>query len=474
MFLLITGEIDAEIRLPIIQKGIIYQLSKAFGGMSVMIEHRYFGKSIPTPDLSTENLRFCTTTQALADVVYFSQNIVFKGHESDNLTSTAVPWITYGGSYSGAFVAFLRTLYPGCFWGSISSSGVTAAILEFWQYYEPIRMYGPSTCISLTQKLTNAIDNILLGKGNGWQGWHGHGADQGNFLTTQLKNAFGLGNMTYSDDFAMTIATSLGGWQSRNWDPSVDDPTFYQYCNNLTANTTLYPVSDQQRKHTAQLLAAGGYGDQAPELTTPLLNWMGYTNVTYAIPCTSDNQTLDECYSQHSQPYYHATDQSQTDRSWPYMYCTQWGFLQTGSGVPPDQLPLISRTITLDYTTLVCREAFNITTLPDVQAINQYGGFGIASPRLAIVGGEADPWRGATPVADSLAPWSNRPNTTEQPFLLISGAVHHWDENGVFPNETTPDLPPRPERIANAQEHGFVMAWLKEAEGVFPAFVLHA
>lgn len=34
---------------------------------------------MPTPDLATENLRFLTTAQALADEAYFAQNIKFPG-----------------------------------------------------------------------------------------------------------------------------------------------------------------------------------------------------------------------------------------------------------------------------------------------------------------------------------------------------------------------------------------------------------
>lgn len=468
VFLLIVGEIDATGRLPIMQKGIIYQLSNAFGGMSVVIEHRYFGTSIPTPDLSTPNMRFATTDQALEDVVYFANNIVFKGHETENLTATSVPWITYGGSYSGAFVAFLRTLYPGVFWGSISSSGVTEAIYDYWEYYEPIRQYGPQPCIEYTQKLTNVVDNILLGNTSSTT----YAPTTANAsLTAQLKGAFGLGGITYDNDFAQTIEEPLGYWQSRNWDPAVDDPTFFEYCGNLTANSTLYPVSDDQRQTATSLLAAAGYGSQTSTLLTPILNYIGYVNATLVQSCAAEGTTQDQCYSTHNQTYYDQDDASQTWRSWPYMYCTQWGYLQTGSGVPQDQLPLISRTIDLDFTSIICRDAFNISTPPNTTAINQYGGFSIAYSRLAIIGGEDDPWRPTTPLSPD-APPVNRPNNTDQPLLLISGAVHHWDENGLFPNETTPDLPPEPERIAQSQEHDFVAAWLTEAQGQFPGFNL--
>lgn len=102
------------------QKGLLHELAVATNGIGVVLEHRYYGDSIPTPDFSTENLRFLTTEQALMDEVYFARNIVFPGLEDKNLTAPNVAYIGYGGSYAGAFNAFLRKLYPDTFWGKLT------------------------------------------------------------------------------------------------------------------------------------------------------------------------------------------------------------------------------------------------------------------------------------------------------------------------------------------------------------------
>src|SRR5690606_13567612 len=94
----------------------------------------------------------------------------------------------------------------------------------------------------------------------------------------------------------------------------------------------------------------------------------------------------------------------------------RWGYLQTGSGVPADQLPLISRLIDLDSLSVICREAFNITTPSQVERINKYGGVNISYPRLAFVDGERDPWRYASPHRIGLP---ERKNTISEPFILI-------------------------------------------------------
>ena len=112
-----SGETSATDRLPYLQKGIAHQLAEATSGIAVVLEHRYYGTSFPTPDLSTENLRFLTTQQALADTAYFAKNVVFEGFENRTLTAPDTAYIAYGGSYAGAFVAFLRKTYPDIYFG---------------------------------------------------------------------------------------------------------------------------------------------------------------------------------------------------------------------------------------------------------------------------------------------------------------------------------------------------------------------
>jgi hypothetical protein len=119
--------------------------------------------------------------------------------------------------------------------------------------------------------------------------------------------------------------------------------------------------------------------------------------------------------------------------------------------------------VTLEYLTSVCRYAFNRTEPPNVEQINQYGGFNITYPRLAHIGGETDPWRPASPLATLDVPTVlNHTSTVDEPVILIEGAVHHWDENGLFANETTATLPPKPVVDAQAQIAQFVQVWLME------------
>ncbi|KAF2172376.1 hypothetical protein M409DRAFT_63086 [Zasmidium cellare ATCC 36951] len=440
------GETAGSDRLPYLQKGIVYQLSKATNGIGVILEHRYYGTSFPTPDLSTKNLRFLTTQQALADEAYFAQNIKFPGLEKyGDLTSKTTAWISYGGSYAGAFSAFLRVQYPDVFWGAISSSGVTKAIYDYWAYFRTIAEKGPPDCIKTQQTLIHAMDNIWLKKNH-------------TTLPQQLKTTFGFGNLTRDQDFAFLLENNgIGDWQSLNWDPAVTSDEVYRYCDNITSDKVLYPATEKKRANVTHLLNEGGYRANKT-LENRMLNMIGYYNLTQLSGCDG---TLDSCFGQNNQTYYDLDSIADGDwRSWPYQYCTEWGYLQTGN-TPPNVLPLISRTLDLEYQSHICRAAFNITTPPDVEIVNKYGAYDISYPRLAFVDGDWDPWKDATPHAFEFgAPHRN--STASEPFILIDSAVHHWDENGLWPNETTSKLPPLAVRDAQSLEQFAVEEWLQE------------
>jgi len=110
---------------------------------------------------------------------------------------------------------------------------------------------------------------------------------------------------------------------------------------------------------------------------------------------------------------------------------------------------------------IICNEAFNIYDPPNITLINQYGGYNISYPRLAFIDGEWDPWLPATPHAFDYGA-KDRVSTSSEPFILIANAVHHWDENGLFLNETTTVLPPAPVADTQRAEVQFVKEWMLE------------
>lgn len=458
MIVIAAGETDATDRFPFLSQGIVTQLAKAYHGVGVILEHRYYGSSFPFENLDTENIRFLSTDQALADYAYFAEHVKFPGLEHVDLSPKSTPWIAYGGSYAGAFVAFLRKLYPQVYWGAVSSSGVTEAIIDYWQYYEPIRKFAPSDCIHATQVFIDVVDRVLIDH-----------ADN-KTLNAQLKTAFGASASLSDSNFASSLSVGLDDFQSRNWDPAVGSLGFRQYCDNITSTDLLYPETKKVEEPIKQIIDVAGYDAENETFVTQILNHVGFLDKLIFSISEEDLESDSESVSNASNSSRANPLPKSSGTSWSYQVCTEWGYFTTGTGVPNDTLPLISRVLDIPTLSGFCPSQFGVTTPPKVENINRHGGFNFSYPRVAIIDGLADPWRDATPHADGTA---DRESTDEEPFILLDiaaedvwdgvrGAVHHWDQNGVLRNQTRAGIPPKEVRDVQREVVRFVGVWLEK------------
>jgi len=147
-----------------------------------------------------------------------------------------------------------------------------------------------------------------------------------------------------------------------------------------------------------------------------------------------------------------------TWRAWTWQVCNEWGYF---IGAPPDpSYPrIVSKYLTLDYTSKICRQAFpageyaRVPAWPNVTAVNILGDYNLAMDRIAFVDGDEDPWRPATPHS-----WhaKARRDTVLRPFKIIKSGVHHYDENGL----KDPSKEPSRIRAIHEQEVDFVKSWL--------------
>ncbi|THH02794.1 hypothetical protein EW026_g112 [Hermanssonia centrifuga] len=423
VIILDSGESSGTERLPYLDTGIVDILANATGGLGIVLEHRYYGASVPAANFTTDSLRWLNIEQALADSANFMANVKFPGINED-LTAPGTPWIYYGGSYAGSRSAHMRVLYPELVYGAIASSGVTYATILDWQYYDIIRQFGPTDCIHQIQTTVYEVDELLSDAKS----------------HTPIKALFGLANLTHDQDFVSLLAGPLGDWQDKNWDPAVNSDDFANFC------TALGSPND-----TSVEIAKG------ISVNAATINYAIYVN---QVCQEKDGSTADDCFGTFDPTQYQATDLSQTWRLWQFQVCTQFGFFFTA---PPDpkQPRVISKLLTLDYAKMICEFAyppgqhFTVPALPNITAVNSIGGLNIAADRLAIVDGQEDPWRPNTPHSDIA---KKRPDTPLRPFKLISGAVHHYDENGLS-NRTAE--PPVIQEI-HSQEVQFVQAWLSD------------
>merc|ERR1719369_1017151 len=118
-----------------------------------ILEHRYYGDSRPTQDLSVKNLVWLSSHQALADLASFIEAMKLK----HKLTG---PWVALGGSYPGSLAGWLRLKYPHLVAGSVASSGPVFAKPDFYEYLEVVNKALKHENYECSKALTAAINKL--------------------------------------------------------------------------------------------------------------------------------------------------------------------------------------------------------------------------------------------------------------------------------------------------------------------------
>jgi len=89
--------------------------AKTLGAHLVYLEHRYYGQSLPFPDLSSDHMQYLTLDNVLADLAGFQQWIsTQQGWQGK--------WISVGGSYSATLSAIYRYTHPELVVGALAAS----------------------------------------------------------------------------------------------------------------------------------------------------------------------------------------------------------------------------------------------------------------------------------------------------------------------------------------------------------------
>lgn len=104
-------------------------------------KNSYYGQSLPTGrDMRTENLRWLSSQQALADLAEF------RAQAAANYSLTpANKWVAFGGSYPGMLAGFFRLKYPHLVHAAVSSSAPWQAVTDMQAYQD---LVGDSLAIT--------------------------------------------------------------------------------------------------------------------------------------------------------------------------------------------------------------------------------------------------------------------------------------------------------------------------------------
>ena len=96
--------------------GFMQYLTVEYGGLLVMAEQRYYGRSVPSSSSSSSTNLVLTTGRVLEDYVAIIHHVKTK------YSATSCPVIAFGGSYGGTLAALLRQKYPWAVQGALAAS----------------------------------------------------------------------------------------------------------------------------------------------------------------------------------------------------------------------------------------------------------------------------------------------------------------------------------------------------------------
>lgn len=154
-FIFLSGEAPMEFFL--FQEEAAIQWAYDLGALYISLEHRFYGESLPgsKPYYSTENLKYLSSEQALADAASFIAGFPAKtGRDISN-------WIVFGCSYSGGLSSWLRLKYPQLVLGSVAPSGPVNATVDFPGYYGHFAAVAPETCVSAVKAASQKVSSLF-------------------------------------------------------------------------------------------------------------------------------------------------------------------------------------------------------------------------------------------------------------------------------------------------------------------------
>jgi pimeloyl-ACP methyl ester carboxylesterase len=155
-----------------------------FGAHLVALEHRYYGKSQPFKTLTTENLKYLSSSNAIEDLARFQRYLTTK-------LKLKGPWISIGGSYPGSLSAYYRLKHPELVVGALASSAPVEARNAFVEYDEHVTRVLPPACAQKLRDMTEAAHRSL---------------DAGPESALRFKNLFGAQDIQNEGDFLYTLA----------------------------------------------------------------------------------------------------------------------------------------------------------------------------------------------------------------------------------------------------------------------------
>lgn len=381
---------------------VINNYAKLFNGLIVALEHRFYGQSMPKSDLKTENLKYLSSQQALADAAVFRQFVV-----KEFSLPAKTKFIVVGGSYPGNMAAWARAKYPHLYDMAIGSSAPVLAVENFPEYMEVVAAaLGPS-CNSRVRQATDEIERLL----------------EKNEGRVYLNSLFGLCHPIRTEDDKVTFLSTITEGMCETVQYNLDNNAMGSKMN------ITYMCSIIERESDPVLGMA---------------SFVRFWNRLFGIECTQSNYDSYLGVMRDVRPY--TENKNAAGRAWMYQTCTEFGYYQSAEG----RHQPFSEKITLQWFVKQCEQLFGFPNMrPNIDFTNAYyGERNLYATKLLLPNGSIDPWHALAIVDKTKYP-------DIHPFFM-EGTAHCADLYAPSPNDMPVLTKTREQMLAKLTE------WIKE------------
>merc|ERR1719370_1886660 len=347
-FIMIGGEGEASPGW--LNYGQWYKWAEENNAAMFLLEHRYYGQSKPTEDMSTENMRYLSSRQGLEDLGHFMTAI--NNNPNYNVSGS---WITFGGSYPGSLSAWMSLRFPHLVAGSVSSSGPLFAKLDYFEYLQVVAdaldTTGPGCNIALTEALTKI--EMMVEMEDTWLD-----------LSNKFKLCSTLDGLNIMDvrSFMELLIDNLAGIVQYNGRYPED---IFSICAVMTDESLGDPVDRLAAVNEIMMEMSGE-------------ECVDHTYNTFLGDLTNTDWTAGGIGW----------------RQWTWQTCTEFGWYQTTN----QESSVYGGSLPLDFFERWCKDAFGEDFTHEMLANNvantniEYGGFQPSVSNVVFVHGSIDPW----------------------------------------------------------------------------------
>lgn len=325
----------------------IYFLAQQHQALLVALEHRFYGHSYPTKDMSLPNLAYLSSEQALADLAHFHAFITQK------YSLIHTKWVAFGGSYPGNLAAWVKLKYPALFAGTVASSAPLRAKKNFYEYMEVVgdglRYFGGGECYNQVEQAITKLGKAL----DGTQ----HDREQ---VFELFSPCYPMTNELDDSVFATSI---MGAFQD-----------IAQYNRIHEGVMTLSDVCKHFIKPGDAMYKLASFINQTRVGNCLDSKFQGVPNGT--IEVLGRDQF----------------DGKSSARQWVYQTCNEFGYFQTTTSRQSPFCALHAVT-EANIGSMICSLVYQINKSPDIATTNlDYGALDIFVENVAFPSGTIDPW----------------------------------------------------------------------------------